>query len=171
MIRPTGVQPPYTNEELTGLVGAAAGMELVPRMTYLGALALGSGCGLIGKPALAIHADELVVRGDLVWVPCAWAAGGALPVIGRWARILEEVSTRIGTGAVTDIYSDAIEHDAGTVAFTACVGSAELAPRRKSGWGLCSAGARLVSSQSRNLCSVLCGAGEGNRTPVIRLEI
>lgn len=105
VIASTGVQPPYSPAEVAALVAAAPGMELDHRMSFLGGLALGFGAGVVGRAALGVRADGLVVRDGVVWVPCAWAAGGALPVTGRWARMLGEVAGQVGGGCLTDIYS------------------------------------------------------------------
>ena len=124
-------QPPlkagYDSDEIGRLRAAAVGMAPSERSSFLGALALGLGAGLIGPSASNVLAEDLVVDGECVWVPAPWMLAGWLPVTGDWVDVLRRLADSGRPGPVTEAYTTAgaqrlgrcLSHAVGTPRFDA----------------------------------------------------
>ncbi|MEO7836166.1 MAG: hypothetical protein ABIS21_00825 [Acidimicrobiales bacterium] len=102
---PTLVKAPYSDQERTALLAASKGLAADARGSYLGGLALGFGCGLVGPEASAVDADDLVEAGGQLWVAVAGGPSGFLPVTGRWADVLRGLGLGSRGGPVTEAYT------------------------------------------------------------------
>ncbi|MHB1582393.1 MAG: hypothetical protein ACYCU7_07090 [Acidimicrobiales bacterium] len=96
-------QGPYDDDEIGALEAVSRGLSARERESYLGALALGFGCGIVG-PEADLARSSLLADHDGILFMARPHSGRPVPVSAPWDRVLRRMLTA-GCGKVTEAYS------------------------------------------------------------------